>query len=133
MSSNDPGKDRPERPFLIRQVTQSLALTGLFMLAIAMLALAETIRTLMQHTLSVNLLCVYLMLILAGGFGGMFHLFMARAFDRLDKLAYRWVRSTSWSPLVAVVTSNGRRLDWPEVKEAFGITEAPKEGQDRQH
>ncbi len=129
MSSNDPGKGKPERPFIIRQVTQSLALTGLLLLAIAMLALAETIRTLMEHTLSVNLLCVYLMLILGGGAGGMFHLFMARAFNNLEQVAYQWVRSTSWSPLVAVVTSGGRRLDWPEVREAFGITEA-KDKQD---
>ncbi|MGB8644923.1 MAG: hypothetical protein WCF84_06780 [Anaerolineae bacterium] len=114
-----------EKPLIIRQVSQALALTGLFLLALAFLAFGETIRTQLDHTLSINLGCAYLVFIVGGGLGGAFHLLMARAFTNLDKVAYEWVRSTSWSPLVAIVTARGRRLDWPEVRQAFGFPDTP--------
>ncbi len=121
MSSNDAPKDGKERPLIIRQVSQALLLTGLFLLALAVLAFGALVRGYMDSTLSINLMCVYLIFLLGGGLGGTFHVLMARAFERLDKIAYEWVRSTSWSPLVAIVTARGRRLDWPEVRQAFGI------------
>ncbi len=123
MSSNDPKEGVTEKPPIIRQVAQALVVTGLFLLALAVLAFGALVRGFMDHTLSVNLMCVYLIFILGGGLGGTFHVLMGRAFNRLDKIAYEWVHSTSWSPLVAIVTARGRRLDWPEVRQAFGITE----------
>ncbi len=124
MQTSKPDQAAKDRPFLIRQVSQALAVTGLLLLALAFLGFGAMVRGYLDKTLSIGLACVYLMFVVAGGLGGTFHVLMARAFYRLDKVAYEWVHSTSWNPLVAIVTAGGRRLDWPEVREAFGLKDA---------
>lgn len=116
-------KDSRPRPLIVQKVAQALLATGLFLLALAFLAFGALVRGNMDGALPLNLLCSYLIIALAGGLGGVFHVMMARAFLNLDKTAYQWVRTTSWSPLVAIVSDRGKRLDWPEVRLAFGEPE----------
>ncbi len=109
------------RPFIVRQVALALAATGMLLLVIALLALSAIMFGLADRTLNFSLFCVYVLLVLCGLAGGLLHILMARAFYGLNKIAYQWVRSTAWNPLVALASGFDRALDDPEVKVAFGI------------
>jgi hypothetical protein len=109
------------RPFVVRQIALALAATGLLLLVIALLALSATVLGLGDHSLTFTLMCAYLLLFVCGLAAGLLHILMARSFYALDKIAYKWVRSTSWNPLVALVSRFGQALDDPAVIAAFGV------------
>ncbi|MGE5139078.1 MAG: hypothetical protein ACM3JD_06445 [Rudaea sp.] len=109
------------RPFVVRQIALALGATGLLLLVIALLAFSAIVLGLSAHSLNFSLMCAYLLLFVCGLAGGLLHLLMARSFYAMNKIAYKWVRSTSWNPLVALVSQFGRALDDPAVVAAFGV------------
>ncbi len=116
-------------PAVIRQVSLALYATGVALFAIALGALGAMLQGWFGRSLPIHILCALLLLVIAGILGGLFHLLMGRSFARLNKIAYEWVRATSWSPLVAVVSSAGQRLDSSEVRGLFGVDR--EEGENR--
>ena len=109
------------RPFVVRQIALALGSTGLLLLVIALLALGAIVLGLGDRTLTFSLMCAYLLLSVCGLAGGLLHLLMARSFYALNKIAYKWVRSTSWNPLVALVSRFGQALDDTAVIPSFGV------------
>ncbi len=108
-------------PAVIRQVSLALYATAVVLFAIAIGALGAMLQGWFGRSLPIHLLCALLLLVIAGMVGGLFHLLMGRSFAHLNKVAYEWVRATSWNPLVAVVTNAGQRLDSAEVRALFGV------------
>ncbi|MGE5140995.1 MAG: hypothetical protein ACM3JD_16130 [Rudaea sp.] len=111
------------RPPVVRQVSLALYATAVALFAVALLAFGLLLEGWFDRSLPIHILCALFILVIAGAAGGLFHVLMARAFAGSSKIAYEWVRSTSWSPLVAVVSSAGQRLDSPEVRRLFGVQE----------
>ncbi len=108
-------------PAVIRQVSLALYATAVVLFAIAIGAPGAMLQGWFGRSLPIHILCALLLLVIAGIVGGLFHLLMGRSFAHLNKVAYEWVRATSWNPLVAVVTNAGQRLDSAEVRALFGV------------